>query len=72
MVRPMRAHVRLRVYNVAGREVAVLIDTEQGQGSHEVKWYGSDRNGRDLVAGIYFLHLDAGGETRTSKMMLMR
>jgi len=69
---PVRAHVRLGVYSVAGREVAVLRDTEQGQGSHEVKWDAFGSSGRDLVAGVYFLHLDAGGETRTSKVMLMR
>jgi hypothetical protein len=69
---PGRAHVRLGVYDVVGREVAILRDTEQGQGSHEVKWDGSDRGGRDLAAGVYLVHLDAGGEARTSKVMLMR
>ncbi|MHC4239285.1 MAG: T9SS type A sorting domain-containing protein [Planctomycetota bacterium] len=53
-------------------EVAVLRDAEQGQGSHEVKWDGSDSADRDLVAGVYFLRLEAGDETQTSKVMLLR
>jgi flagellar hook assembly protein FlgD len=69
---PARAHVRLGVYNVAGQEVAVLKDAEHRQGPHEVKWEGSDSDGQDLVPGIYFLQLDAGDETRTSKVMLLR
>lgn len=69
---PGRAHVRLGVYDVAGREVTVLRDTEQGEGSHEVKWDGSGPRDRDLAAGVYFVHLAAGGETQTSKLMLMR
>jgi hypothetical protein len=69
---PGRAHVRLGVYDVAGREVALLRDRDQAQGSHEVKWDGSGTSERDLAAGLYFVHLDAGGETRTSKVMLMR
>jgi len=57
---------------VAGQEVAVLTDAEQGQGPHEVKWDGADTTGRGLVSGIYFLQLDAGDESRTSKVMLLR
>jgi hypothetical protein len=53
-------------------EVAVLRDAEQGQGSREVKWDGSDSADRDLVAGVYFLRLEAGDETQTSKVMLLR
>jgi glycosidase len=69
---PTKAHARLGIYNVAGREVAVLTDAEHGQGPHEVKWDGSDSAGQDLASGVYFLHLDTGDETRTSKVMLLR
>jgi glycosidase len=69
---PAKAHARLGVYSVTGQEVAVLTDEEHGQGHHEVKWDGSDSAGQDLVSGIYFLFLDAGNQTRTSKVMLLR
>jgi alpha-amylase len=69
---PERAHVRLGIYDVTGREVAMLRDAEQGRGLHDVRWDASDRTGRDLAAGVYLVYLDAGGETRTSKLMLMR
>ncbi|MGD8628823.1 MAG: alpha-amylase family glycosyl hydrolase, partial [bacterium] len=69
---PVRAHARLGVYNVAGQEVAVLADAEQVEGDHEVKWDGSDTTGRELATGVYFLHLDAGDDSRTSKVMLLR
>jgi glycosidase len=69
---PEKAHVRLGIYNVSGQRVAVLRDRKQAGGAHQIEWDGVDRRGRDLVAGVYFVRLDAGGETRTSKVMLMR
>jgi hypothetical protein len=69
---PARSHVRLGVYDVAGREVAVIQDGVQAAGSHEARWDGADRGGTSLSAGVYFVRLDAGGETRTSKTMLMK
>ena len=69
---PERSHVRLGVYNVAGREVAVLQDGPRDEGPHEASWDGLDEDGIQLAAGMYFVKLDAGGGSRTSKMMLLR
>jgi len=69
---PARSHVRLGVYDVAGREVAVIQDGVRAAGSHEVRWDGADRRGLSLAAGVYFVRLDAGGETRMSKVMLVK
>jgi len=69
---PVESHVRLRVYNLAGREVAVLRDGVQSAGPHQEPWDGTDRDGRGLGAGMYFVRLEAGGESRTTRMMLVR
>jgi alpha-amylase len=69
---PSRANVRLGVYNLAGREVAVLQDGPEDEGPHDVSWKGESEDGTRLAAGIYFLRLEAGGESRTSKMMLLK
>ena len=69
---PARSHVRLALYDVAGREVAVIQDGVQTAGPHELLWDGAGRDGAPLGAGVYFVRLDAAGETRTSKTMLIR
>jgi len=69
---PAASHVDLRVYDVAGREVAVLLDDVRPEGPNEVTWDGSDSGGRRLGAGVYFVRLDAGNETRTSRLTLLR
>ncbi len=69
---PADTHVRLCVYNIAGRRVAVLEDGVRDAGPNRTAWNGRDEDGRELGSGIYFARLDAGGETRTAKLMLLR
>ncbi len=69
---PAETHVRLGIYNIAGREVVTLRDSVLAEGPHEDAWDGRDRDGRELGAGMYFVRLEAAGETRTAKLMLVR
>ncbi|MBU0742037.1 T9SS type A sorting domain-containing protein [bacterium] len=69
---PARSHIRIGVYDVTGREVAVLQDGVQGEGGQEVHWDGADRKGQALGAGMYFVRLEAGDEIRFTKMMMVR
>ncbi len=69
---PARSHVRIVICDVAGRVVDVIQDGVREKGAQEVRWKGVDRQGQPLSAGTYFLRLDAGGETRFSKVMLVR
>jgi hypothetical protein len=68
---PRATHVRLKVYDLAGREVANLQDGMQESGLHEVQWTGRDDRRQRLAAGVYFLRLDAGGQSRVDKMVLV-
>jgi len=59
--------VRLAVYDLLGREVAVLVDEMKQPGSYEVKW-----NAAGLSSGVYFSKLDAGGFSEVKKVVLMQ
>jgi len=61
------SYVSLRVYDTAGREVAVLVDGWRDTGTHEVTF---DASG--LPSGIYFARLRAGEQTLTHKLMLVK
>lgn len=69
---PRPAHVRLSVHDLAGREVARLFDASQAAGAHELQWEGRDARRREVGAGVYFLRLDAGGETQVRKIVRAR
>jgi len=59
--------VKLSVYDLLGREVAVLVDGVQSAGSHSVTF-----NAGGLASGMYLYKLEAGGHVITRKMMLMK
>jgi hypothetical protein len=59
--------VRLAVYDLLGREVAVLVNKETQPGSYEVNW---DASG--FSSGLYVYRLTAGGYSESRKMMLTR
>lgn len=64
---PVRSDARLTVYNVAGQEVATLVDETMNAGQHNVTFDASS-----LSSGVYFYKLQAGDFTATQKMVLMK
>ena len=52
---PIDSHVKLTVFDVLGREVAVLVDAVQVAGNYHMGYDASK-----LPSGMYFYHLDAG------------
>ncbi len=59
--------VRLVVYDVLGREVAVLAN-----GTYPAGKYSFTFDGGRLASGVYFYRLSAGGFTATRAMLLER
>ena len=64
--------VRLLVHDARGRLVKVLADGQLPAGDHALAWDGTDEAGRRLGSGVYFARLEAGGETRTSKLVMVK
>jgi len=69
---PVDGPVRLAVYDMKGREVAVLEDQVLLAGDNSAHWNGKDKAGRDAPSGVYFLRLSTTGQERTRKMVLAR
>ena len=62
----------LAVYDVSGRRVAVLIDSEVEPGVSSVRWDGRDSEGLDVSSGTYFARMTVGSELFERKMTLLR
>ena len=62
------SNVTLKVYNIAGQEVATLLSNENlSPGTKEV-----DFNASNLASGVYFYTLKAGDFAATRKMVLVK
>jgi hypothetical protein len=60
-------HVNLKVYNMLGQEVAVLVNESLKPGYKEIKFDASK-----LSSGTYIYRIEAGGFTEVKKMVLMK
>jgi hypothetical protein len=70
---PRASRVGLRVYDVSGRLVRVLVDGESlGSGRCEVTWHGRDDLGRTVPSGTYFCRLEVGDHVETKRMTLLK
>jgi hypothetical protein len=71
--------VTLKVYDVIGREVAILVNEEKTAGEYEVEFSakggsasGGDATKYSLSSGIYFYRLQSGKFTETKKLVLIK
>ena len=66
-------NVKLKVYDVLGREVVTLVDEYKPVGKYEVNFNPSHfERSREMASGIYFYKLTAGNYVSTKKMILLR
>ena len=62
---------RLALYDVSGREIAVLAEGELGPGAHEATWDGRGAHG-PAPAGLYFAELRAAAGRLVRTFVLVR
>lgn len=63
---PMSGDVTLSIFNLAGQQVATLVDDRVSAGSHEISWKP------DVSSGVYFAHLATPSITKTTKLFYLR
>ena len=69
--------VSLKIYDVAGSEVATIVNREQAAGEYEVEFSATGGsafggNAQGLPSGVYIYKLNAGDFVQTKKMILMK
>ena len=69
---PESRSVVVRVFDVAGREVARPLDKVLESGVHHVRWDGRDAEGRSVASGAYFYELEAGEDLARGRVLVVR
>lgn len=64
---PRSSFVRIKIFDILGKEVAVLVNETIDAGYHQVEF-----NGSDLASGLYLYKIEADGFTDVKKMMLVK
>ena len=71
---PQSEVVELAVFNLAGQQVATLVEGRREPGVYSVNWDGRDGEGRELASGVYLYRLRTGDgqQVETRKLVLMK
>lgn len=64
---PAAGHVMLKIFDLLGREVNILLDEEMIPGAHAVRW-----NAHGVPSGVYVARLEADGHALSRKLILLR
>ncbi len=63
----INTHVILKVYDLLGKELAVLVDEDKSAGDYEIEF-----NGKNFSSSIYIYTLIAGAQRKSKKMTLIK
>ncbi|MCL4549784.1 MAG: T9SS type A sorting domain-containing protein [Bacteroidetes bacterium] len=64
---PQKSQIKLKVFDVLGREIQILADGIYEAGKHEVEFIATN-----LPSGVYFYNLTNGTNSITKKMLLIK
>jgi hypothetical protein len=64
---PQSAEVEMKIYNILGEEITILMSGNFSAGTHTIQWEAGD-----LPSGMYLCRLQTGNEQRVIKLLLMK
>lgn len=69
---PKSTEVSLKIYNLLGQLVRILIDEKQMAGNYSIIWDGKNDNGQLVTSGVYMCRIQTQNFVKTKKMILIR
>ncbi|MBI4722925.1 MAG: T9SS type A sorting domain-containing protein, partial [Candidatus Stahlbacteria bacterium] len=69
---PRSIAVSLKIYNLTGHLVKILVSDTQKAGTYTVAWNSRDDEGKLMSSGIYFVKFQAGEFSQTKKLLLFQ
>jgi len=69
---PEDALVNITIYDMMGRVVKTMVNTQQNAGFKSVRWNATNDKGSPVSAGLYLYMIQAGEFRQTKKMVLLK
>ncbi|MEE9190352.1 MAG: T9SS type A sorting domain-containing protein, partial [Candidatus Neomarinimicrobiota bacterium] len=66
------SRVTIEIHDISGKQILTLLNNTQTQGWYSVVWNGTNQQGDQAPAGVYFSKITSGNEVITSKLMLLK
>jgi hypothetical protein len=65
-------NVRLTIYDISGRKIRTIVNTNQNAGRYKIVWNGRNDSGSRVSSGIYIYRIIAGKYTAIKKLMVLK
>jgi hypothetical protein len=69
---PEKSHVVVNIYDILGRQVALLAEGDYTAGRYRMEWTGKTDVNAVAPSGVYLLIVQAGNDIITHKMIMMK
>ncbi|MBM4168628.1 MAG: T9SS type A sorting domain-containing protein [Ignavibacteria bacterium] len=69
---PSQSLVKLKVFDLLGKEIVTLVNEPQNAGTYQVEWNGRDMMGSAVSSGVYFYRLEGSGFAASKKLVLLK
>ena len=69
---PKDALVNITIYDMMGRVVKTMVNTQQNAGFKSIRWNATNDKGSPVSAGLYLYMIQAGDFRQTKKMVLLK
>lgn len=64
--------VAIKIVNLIGEEVRLVVDQKYTTGQHTIKWDLKNNQGAQVPNGLYFINVQVGNEFRKSKIIVSK
>jgi hypothetical protein len=69
---PKTEMVRITIYDMLGRFIKTLVNTNQTAGRYQISWDGTDEHNMPVAAGVFLYKMQAGDFVEVNKLALVR
>jgi len=69
---PKDEMVNITIYDMMGRIVKTMVNTQQNAGYKSIQWNATNNLGQPVSAGLYLYTIQAGKFRQTRKMVLLK
>jgi hypothetical protein len=69
---PEDAMVNITIYDMMGRVIKTMVNSQQNAGFKSIQWDATNNQGQPVSAGVYLYSIEAGEFRQTKKMVLLK
>ncbi|NVM03457.1 MAG: S8 family peptidase, partial [Candidatus Helarchaeota archaeon] len=69
---PKNSFVSIKIYNILGKEIKILVNEFKQPGYYYIKWDGKNGSSINVPSGIYFCEIKTKNFHKIKKMVLLR